>query len=85
MKADDCALVFHIVLSKLSADIAEKVAVEHEEKNIVLSGGVFANRILGSLISRILRDRGFAVYFNEKVPGNDGGIALGQCFLAELM
>ena len=85
MKADDCALVFHIVLSKLSADIAEKVAVEHEEKNIVLSGGVFANRILGSLIGRILRDRGFAVYFNEKVPGNDGGIALGQCFLAELM
>lgn len=85
MTSDDCALVFHIVLSKLSADIAEKAAVKYEEKNIVLSGGVFANRILGSLIGRILRDRGFAVYFNEKVPGNDGGIALGQCFLAELI
>jgi hydrogenase maturation protein HypF len=49
---------------------------------VVLTGGVFNNRILLSGITRYLRERGFWVYTNRKVPVNDGGIALGQVAVA---
>ena len=49
-----------------------------------LSGGVFMNRILLSGLSQALREAGFTVYRNERVPMNDGGVALGQVYLAAM-
>ncbi|MCD8391360.1 MAG: carbamoyltransferase HypF [Firmicutes bacterium] len=51
-------------------------------RQIVLSGGVFANGILTEGIYNRLTARGFNVYINEQVPPNDGGIALGQAWYA---
>ena len=52
------------------------------ETKIALSGGVFANRLLRALLEESLAGYGFQVYFNEQVPMNDGGISLGQAWLA---
>lgn len=45
---------------------------------IALSGGCFQNRYLAERATRRLDDEGFEVYRHQRVPPNDGGIALGQ-------
>jgi len=49
---------------------------------VALSGGVFMNRIIMTEITEKLREYGHEVYYNEQVPMNDGGIALGQGYVA---
>ena len=52
-----------------------------ENKQIVLSGGTFLNRLLlESAIDR-LEAFGFKVYTPEQLPPGDGGICLGQAFI----
>jgi hypothetical protein len=52
---------------------------------IALSGGTFINRILYREVTEALKVDGYAVYSNEKVPCGDGGIALGQMYLASFV
>ena len=52
-------------------------------KQIVLSGGTFLNRILVENVTTKLNDKGFKVYTAEQLPPGDGGICLGQAFLAQ--
>jgi hydrogenase maturation factor HypF (carbamoyltransferase family) len=40
--------------------------------------------LLLTLTEGLLLGCGFSVYFNEQVPSNDGGISLGQAYLARL-
>ena len=68
------ALGFHITIANAVIGFAEN----QNEKNIILSGGVFANRILTEICYNTLTEKGYNVYINEQVPTNDGGIALGQ-------
>lgn len=63
-------------------DICRRLRERFQENRIALSGGVFANVILQERCRNLLEEEGFLVYVNEKVPGNDGGIALGQALLA---
>jgi hydrogenase maturation protein HypF len=51
-------------------------------REIVLSGGVFMNQLLVSLLVPALRARGVRVSFHENMPPNDGGISLGQAVIA---
>lgn len=67
----------------LSVMLEETAFAPHERKQIALSGGTFCNRILLEETARRLRERGFAVFVNEQVPCTDGGICLGQTYLAE--
>lgn len=80
--AGECALEFHEALARASAELTERIAGEAGERRIVLGGGVFVNRLFSKRLSAYLRERGFSVYRNEQVPGNDGGLALGQAWLA---
>lgn len=50
--------------------------------SIVLSGGVFQNKTFLTLCVTRLEEKGRRVYFQEKTPINDGGIALGQLYYA---
>lgn len=72
------ALGFHIAL----ADGITKIAKAQNIKEIALSGGTFNNRVLTHILKEKLENEGFKVYMNEKVPSGDGGIALGQLFIA---
>jgi hydrogenase maturation protein HypF len=48
---------------------------------IVVSGGVFQNRLLLELLRERVGER---LWANERVPANDGGISLGQAAIAAL-
>ncbi len=51
-------------------------------RKIVLSGGTFQNKYLSEKIISELSDEKYFVYFHNKVPANDGGLALGQIAVA---
>ncbi len=80
----ELALGFHRMLSQWV--IKECVAIRDEkaDNNVCLSGGCFANRILTHMCSKGLEEKGFQVYMNQRIPGNDQGIAVGQAYILAL-
>lgn len=54
-------------------------------KQVALSGGVFQNRFLLRITKKCLEEEGFGVYIHGEVPCNDGGIALGQAVVANIV
>ena len=82
-KKNILAYVFHHGISNALTDIAIRLCMKYHIHQIALSGGSFINRILLTETMEGLKKSGYCVYINEKVPCGDGGIALGQIFLAE--
>lgn len=60
------------------ADIIVEMAVRAGEPRVVLTGGCFQNRVLTERAVGGLRRAGFAPYWHQRVPPNDGGLSLGQ-------
>ncbi|MBL8232086.1 MAG: carbamoyltransferase HypF [Bryobacterales bacterium] len=60
------------------------VAMAHASRleRVVLSGGVFQNAWLSGRVVELLGFAGYRVFTHQRVPPNDGGIALGQAVLA---
>jgi hydrogenase maturation protein HypF len=58
------------------------VARQTGEQRVVLSGGCFQNRRLVETSVRLLHGAGFRPYWHQRVPPNDGGVALGQVLAA---
>jgi hydrogenase maturation protein HypF len=52
------------------------------DKKVVLTGGCFQNRLLTELAVRRLGEAGYRVYWHQRIPPNDGGIAVGQIMAA---
>jgi hydrogenase maturation protein HypF len=48
------------------------------QPKVALTGGCFQNRYLTERAVRRLEEEGFRPYWHQRVPPNDGGIALGQ-------
>ncbi len=72
---------FHRTLCNMLSTMVKQLRREHNINTIVVSGGVFQNQILfESLIEQLEKDN-FLVFCHEKVPSNDGGIALGQALI----
>ncbi len=64
------------------ADAILALAHHFNQSKVVLSGGCFQNRYLTERVTNQLRAAGFQPYWQQRVPPNDGGIALGQVWLA---
>ena len=64
------------------AEAVVAVAQQFSEPRVVLSGGCFQNRYLLERIVTRLRAENFQPYWQQRVPTNDGGIALGQIYAA---
>ena len=62
-------------------DYVIRIALSHNIKQVVLSGGTFLNRILTEKVITELEEKDFKVYIAEQLPPGDGGICLGQIFL----
>lgn len=73
---------FHNTLAEMTAAVCGRIAAERNIGRVVLSGGVFANRLLSRLVSTALGEAGLEVLTHREVPGNDGGISLGQAVVA---
>jgi len=76
---------FHRTLICLFSDLCALIRKESGLNRVVLSGGCFQNATLLSGLIRALQERRFEVFSHEKVPTNDGGIALGQAVVAAAM
>ncbi len=79
------ALAFHLALSEACVKICISYCNHNNVKQVVLSGGTFYNKILLKNIYETLSNNHIQVYINEKVPCGDGGLALGQAYLASLL
>lgn len=73
---------FHNTIITIILDLSRKIRKETGLNKVVLSGGTFQNTYLLSLSENLLKDQGFEVFTHEKVPSNDGGLALGQLVIA---
>ena len=52
------------------------------ENRVVLTGGCFQNKYLTERTVHRLQEAGFKPYWHQRVPPNDGGVALGQILAA---
>jgi hydrogenase maturation protein HypF len=75
---------FHRTISRLIVGTCETIRSDEKLNRVVLSGGVFQNIFLLSLVTEGLKRSGFDVYTHHVVPANDGGISLGQAFVAHM-
>ena len=73
---------FHNTVADAVAQLAIRLAEEHTTDTIMLSGGVFQNRLLLSGVSERLEAAGLTVLRPSLYPANDGGLALGQAAVA---
>ena len=68
---------FHNALAGWILAVAKRNGVSQ----VALSGGVFQNSYLVDRTVHLLEHNGFAVYTHQRVPANDGGLALGQAVM----
>ena len=80
--ADDLALKFHLKVAGTVLEQCEKSRKKSGVNKIALTGGVFQNKILMEESLVLLRANKFEVFYNISVSPNDGGIALGQNYIA---
>ena len=69
---------FHNGLAEAAVAIARRSGLAR----IALSGGCFQNRYLLERVVTRLRTEKFQPYWHQRVPTNDGGVALGQIYAA---
>ncbi|MCX7718921.1 MAG: carbamoyltransferase HypF [Candidatus Sumerlaeaceae bacterium] len=69
---------FHSMLTRCIVSAARHAGVEH----VVLTGGCFQNRLLTEGAVAALSAAGFVPVWHQRVPPNDGGVALGQVVAA---
>lgn len=73
---------FHNGIARLVRDVCVQINAAFSIKTVALSGGVWQNMALFSRTVPLLQEAGFSVLWHEKVPANDGGLALGQAVIA---
>lgn len=76
------AWAFHASLAAAVAEGCDLIRRNSGLDRVVLSGGVFQNRLLTELVYTFLAKSHFSVFIQSLVPPNDGGIALGQAVIA---
>lgn len=75
------ATKFHKSLANIIVEMVKRLCQENLINQVVLTGGVFQNCILLTLVSQGLETLGINVLTHSLVPANDGGISLGQAII----
>ncbi len=81
-RSAEIALAFHHAAAGAAMTIIHYIRSKHRIDNIVLSGGVFMNKILTELLLEKIREAGLTPHIHRQIPPNDGGISFGQAVLA---
>ena len=82
MEAPGLASAFHATLIASFIDMAGLLRKRTGISRVALSGGCFQNRILLEGCADELERGGFEVFTHQRIPANDGGVALGQAVIA---
>lgn len=69
---------FHNTLVEMMINITRQTG----ETTVVLTGGCFQNKYLSERAVQRLQEEHFCPYWHQRIPPNDGGIALGQLMAA---
>lgn len=73
---------FHLGVIEAVTQTAMLLCRQQQLDTVVLSGGVFQNRVLLEGVSERLRQQGLNPLSPRLVPANDGGLSLGQAVVA---
>ncbi len=76
------AAAFHLALANGLAHEALAAARRHGTDHVVLGGGCFMNRVLRVRLTGALRRAGLHVHAPQAISCGDGGLALGQAWVA---
>ena len=74
-------IVPSIISARFHNTLAEIIHVMLKKSGLskaVLSGGCFQNALLTERTISLLQKNNYQVYWHQRIPPNDGGIALGQ-------
>lgn len=74
---------FHAAMLAGLAEWIEATAATTGVRQVVLGGGCFANRLLANELPRRLRQRGLVPFAAAQLPTGDGGLSLGQAWIAQ--
>jgi len=75
------AAKFHNTLARVTKVLVRRAANRAGNLPVVLTGGCFQNALLAERTHEALLDE-FHVFLHHRVPPGDGGVALGQAFVA---
>ncbi len=78
----EIARSFHNTMAEAVVETCRKIRTESGIDRVVLSGGVFQNKLLTEGVFTLLVKSGFYPFTQRLVPPNDGGVALGQAIIA---
>ncbi|MEN9563870.1 MAG: Carbamoyltransferase hypF2 [Chloroflexota bacterium] len=76
---------FHNGLAEAVREMVQKISRDTSLRSVVLSGGAWQNMTLLQKTIPLLRKDGFEIYIHREVPTNDGGLSLGQAYIASSM
>jgi len=76
------AYAFHVAVARMIVAVLEALRLTTGTALVGFSGGVFQNRLLEELLSPRMRAAGFDPRFHQRLPCNDGGLAVGQAVIA---
>ncbi len=74
---------FHRTIAEMVLTGCRRLRAGGGSAAVALSGGSFQNSLLLNQAVDLLVEDGFTVYVHQRVPANDGGLALGQAVLAD--
>lgn len=80
---DDLARAFHNSIADVTIQVLRRLRESSGINKVVLSGGVFHNRLLLSLIEKYIISEKFELLLPKELPFNDGAIAVGQIVAAK--
>jgi hydrogenase maturation protein HypF len=78
----DLAYFAHAYLAKGLAKLAIEKALENDVKTLGFSGGAACNEILALIMRKTVEASGLKFLVHETIPPGDGGLSLGQAFVA---